>query len=286
MLNLFSPEMLRNPYPMYEAVRSAQPVMYVEPLQLWSVFRYDDVKMVLSDHARFSSGPGGPPAAAGGPPNGDGFSLVTTDPPRHTDLRSLVNRAFTPKAVAALEPRIEQITHELLDQVSGTGQIDLVHDFTYPLPVIVIAELLGVPSNDRDRFKEWSDEVVASADAVIGGSHDKGKQANDEMNEYFRGIIAERRKAPREDLISSLIAVEEGAFRLSETDILSFCRLLLVAGNETTTNLIGNAVLSLLENPGEQEKLRSNPDMLASTIEEVLRFRSPFKPCSGPRRKT
>ncbi|MGF7029504.1 cytochrome P450 [Paenibacillus mucilaginosus] len=279
MIPFLTPEILRNPYPIYEMMRASQPVMYIEPMRFWSVFRFDHVRTVLSDSARFSSAGGRPPASQETPAPGqrDGFSLITTDPPRHTQLRSLVNQAFTPKAVAALEPRIAELAHELLDRVAGTGKIDLIQDFAYPLPVIVIAELLGIPSGDRDRFKHWSDEVVASADTLIGGSASGSLQAHREMNEYFSRIIAERRKAPKDDLISALIAAEEGDFHLSEGDILSFCALLLVAGNETTTNLIGNAVLTLLEHPEELAKLRSRPELLPSAIEEVLRFRSPVQ---------
>ncbi|MBW7458424.1 cytochrome P450, partial [Paenibacillus sepulcri] len=278
MINLLSPEFLSNPYPVYEMFRKNQPVAYMESLQLWSVFTYDHVKTVLTDHAHFSSGPNGQAKTAEpSEQKQEGFSLITTDPPRHTDLRSLVNRAFTPKAVAALEPRIEEIANELLDKNANTGELDLIRDFAYPLPVIVIAELLGVPAADRDRFKEWSDEIVAGADAIIGGGQAGSRQAHMEMNDYFKDIIAQRRVQPQNDLVSTLLAAEEGNSHLSESDILSFCRLLLVAGNETTTNLIGNAVLAFLEHPAEWDKLVSRPEMLPNAIEEVLRFRSPVQ---------
>ncbi|SFJ58850.1 Cytochrome P450 [Paenibacillus sp. UNC496MF] len=276
MTNLLSPEFLLNPYPVYEAFRRNQPVAYMEPLQLWSVFTYDHVKTVLSDHSRFSSRPSAPSRDADSHKQSEGFGLINMDPPRHSDLRSLVNRAFTPKAVAALEPRITQIADELLDVVIPDGEIDLIRDFAYPLPVIVIAELMGIPAIDRERFKAWSDEIVASADAVIGGQHTSG-QAHMEMNDYFRGIIAQRRRDPQNDLISALLAAEEGSSHLTESEVLSFCRLLLVAGNETTTNLIGNAVQTLLEHPDEWKKLQTNPNLLGSAIEEVLRFRSPVQ---------
>jgi cytochrome P450 len=278
MINLLSPEFLLNPYPVYEMFRKNQPVAYMEPLQLWSVFTYEHVKTVLSDHARFSSRPS-VQAEDTQPPEEqpEGFSLITTDPPKHTDLRSLVNRAFTPKAVAALEPRIEQIADELLEGIASSGEIDLIKDFAYPLPVIVIAELLGVPATDRDRFKEWSDEIVAGADAIIGGGQAASHQAHMEMNEYFKDIIAQRRIRPQNDLVSALLSAEEGSSHLTESDILSFCRLLLVAGNETTTNLIGNAVLAFLEHPAEWNKLLARPEMLSTALEEVLRFRSPVQ---------
>ncbi len=264
---LLSPDVLRNPYPLYQMVRSSnQSVIFLEAVGLWGAFGYDQVKTVLSDHARFSSGQGG------------GFSLITTDPPRHTQLRSLVSKAFTPKAVAALEPRIERIANELLDQVASAGRMDLIQDFAYPLPVIVIAELLGIPAEDREQFKRWSDRVVASADVVIGGGAQGSGTAYMEMSAYFRNIIQRRKSEPLDgDLISALIHAEEENIHLSEQDILGFCILLLVAGNETTTNLIGNAVLTLLEHPEAYQELMDAPDLLPSAIEEVLRYRSPVQ---------
>lgn len=276
----FPPELLRNPYPMYQMVRQNQPVLFLEPMKLWLVFGYDDVRTVLSDHARFSSqyGQMQMQGASASDQARLGQGLITTDPPRHTQLRSLINRAFTPRAVAALEPRITAIADELLGKVAGTGAIDLIQDFAYPLPVIVIAELLGVPAEDRDRFKHWSDEVVASADAIFGASDTaETRQANTEMYTYFRNIIAQRRTEPRDDLISALLAAEIEGERLSEADVLSLCWLLLVAGNETTTNLIGNAVLTLLEHPEALAQLRANPELLPTAIEEALRYRSPVQ---------
>lgn len=274
---MIPPEFKRDPYPMYLMMRESQPVLYIEPFDIWSVFRYDDVRTVLSDHARFSSQYGEMMGGGSGAGNLMGQSIITTDPPRHTKLRSLVSRAFTPRAIAALEPRIAAITDQLLDQVAPYGRIDLIQDLAYPLPVIVIAEMLGIPSDDRERFKHWSDEVVASADAMMGGGDAGSQQAINEMMAYFRGIIAERRASPADDLISALLAAELEDERLSEQDVLAFCWLLLVAGNETTTNLIGNGIRTLLEHPDQLAKLRENPEMLSSAIEEVLRYRSPVQ---------
>lgn len=279
MINLFSPELKRNPYPMYQSMRQSQPVMHIESLDIWSVFRYADVKTVLSDHARFSSQYGRAKEVddSASQQARRQSTLITTDPPRHTDLRSLVNRAFTPRAVDALEPRIEEIANALLDKAAGRGQIDFVKDFSYPLPVIVIAELLGIPSEDRDRFKHWSDEIVASADQVLGKADAKSDSAHQEMRAYFHEIIQERRKSPQGDLISALIQAEVDSERLTEQDIFSVCWLLLVAGNETTTNLIGNAMLTLLEQPHQLALLWQNPALLSGAIEEALRYRSPVQ---------
>jgi cytochrome P450 len=272
---LLPPEMRTNPYPIYAAMRENQPVMCVEPIGIWTVFRYDDVKTVLSDQARFSSSPF-PPGAGGGGETNTG-SMITTDPPRHTKLRGLITRAFTPGAVNALEPRITAIAHELLDGVIARGEMDLVQDLSYPLPVIMIAEMLGIPAEDRDRFKHWSDEVVASADTFLGGAVDADRRTHDEMAEYFRGVIAHRRQHPGNDLISSLLAAEVDGQRLSEREVFDFCWLLLVAGNETTTNLIGNAVLTLLEHPDDLARLRQDRSLVPPALEEVLRYRSPVQ---------
>jgi cytochrome P450 len=263
------PEQKLNPYPMYAMMRASQPVFYVEPLGIWTVYRYDDVKSVLSDYGRFSS-----------QIMGVERSLITSDPPRHTKLRGLINKAFTPAKVAAMEPRIRELTAELLDQATaaGTGTLDVVRDLAYPLPVIVIAELLGIPAAERDRFKHWSDAVVESADnAVMQGAAGSGDQEWAEMAAYFRDVIAERRQSPGTDLISGLLDAELDGDRLSETDLLNFCWLLLVAGNETTTNLIGNAVMTLLEFPDQLARLRQDPSLLPSAIEEALRYRSPVQ---------
>lgn len=268
---------------MYQMMRASQPVLYIEQLKLWSVFRYEDVRTVLSDHTRFSSeyGQAHVPEAGVAAEARSSSSMITTDPPRHTQLRSLVNRAFTPRAVAALEPRIEAIANELLDKVTGSREFDLVQDFSYPLPVIVIAEMLGIAPEDRERFKHWSDEVVASADEIIGGSATGSETAQQETNAYFRDVIAQRRKWPKDDLVSALLSAEENHQHLSEEDILSLCWLLLVAGNETTTNLISNAVRTFLEHPKAFTELKANledrSDLLPQAIEEVLRFRSPVQ---------
>lgn len=279
MDSFFSPEIRRNPYPMYKMMRETQPVLYFKPYNIWSVFRYDDVKSVLSDHTRFSSQyvDKNLLQASASMQTRMNSSLITSDPPRHTKLRSLVSRVFTPRAIEALEPRIHDITNELLDRIADKEDFDLVQDLSYPLPVIVIAEMLGIPSEDREQFKYWSDEVVASADQAIGGKDADSTKAHQEMNEYFRKIIMKRREDPQDDLISALIQAEEDHQHLSEDDVLSFCWLLLVAGNETTTNLISNTVLTLLEQPNEFERLRNNMELLPAAIEETLRYRSPVQ---------
>jgi cytochrome P450 len=236
----------------------------------WGVFCYDDVQEVLSNYAAFSSQfQGEAPQRASNPL---AASLISLDPPRHRQLRALVSQAFTPRAIEALAPRISTIVDELLDRALPAGQIELVSALAEPLPVIVIAELLGIPSADRARFKVWSDAVVSFA---AGGM--SSFQAQREMVAYFMRTIEERRRAPSADLISALLRAEVAGEQLSLPELLGFCVLLLVAGNETTTNLIGNAMLCLAERPDVWAQLRAEPARISQAVEEVLRFRSPVQ---------
>lgn len=255
-----------NPFPWYRRMRESTPVAYDARYDAWSVFRYDDVQRVLSEYSAFSSQFHGPGQPAETPLDA---SLVSTDPPRHRELRSLVSQAFTPRAINRLAPRIEQITAGLLDRAGQDGRLDIVGDLSYPLPVTVIAELLGIPAADRERFKYWSD-------VIVGAGSGYGSVQRD-MVAYFREVIAWRRREPGDDLISALLAAEIDGERLSEFDLLGFCILLLVAGNETTTNLISNAILCFDEHPEGWQALRGDRSLLPSAIEEVLRYRSPVK---------
>jgi cytochrome P450 len=243
----------------YRSMRQTQPVARDPRWGSWMVFTYSDVQRVLTDHEAFSS------------EYGD-LSLLNTDPPRHRQLRSLVTEAFTPRTVEALRPRITQIVGDLLDQVSPRGEMDVIEDFAVPLPVMVIAELLGIPIEHRDRFKRWSDAFVTG-----GGTGMTDVDARREMAVFFAELMEERRRAPREDLISALLAARIDGESLDQRELLSFCILLLVAGNETTTNLIGNAVLCFDENPDGWPELRDRPELVPSAVEEVLRYRSPVQ---------
>jgi len=262
-----------DPFPHYERMRATAPVFEDDQSGSWHVFRYDDVQRVLSEHATFSSRLGGDS------PSGSGqlfaASLITTDPPRHRQLRSLVTQAFTPKAVDALAPRIAGLTSELLDGIMARGSADLIQELAYPLPVIVISELMGIPAQDRERFKHWSD-VIVSQTRTGPASGDHSATAS-EMIGYFVALIDQRRSRPGRDLISTLLAAEIDGQKLTVPELLGFCSLLLVAGNETTTNLIGNAVLCLAESPGTLKRVLTEPALLPQTLEEVLRFRSPVQ---------
>lgn len=251
-----------NPYPLYAMMRESHPVNFNQMISMWEVFRYSDVQRVLNDYTTFSSN------YIGEGPLSE--SMIGMDPPRHRQLRTIVTQAFTPRTIAQLAPRITTIVHDLLDRVEAQGAMDIVNDLAYPLPVIVIAELLGVPVEDRERFKQWSSDLVST-------SVFSGLDPQSEMGEYFLKMIEKRRKEPKDDLISALLAAQIEGEHLSITELLGFCILLLVAGNITTTNLIGNMVLCLDEHPETFEDLKAEPTLAASAIEEVLRYLSPIQ---------
>ncbi|MFD1675157.1 cytochrome P450 [Alicyclobacillus fodiniaquatilis] len=264
---------LRNPFPWYAHMRKHQPI-WQEQASTWHVFRHDDVLRVLSDYEHFSSQRG----EANDPNRPISSSLISMDPPRHRQLRTLVSQAFTPRAIANLTARIEEISNSLLDDFQGQTHLDIVESLTYPLPVIVIAELLGVPSDERDRFKMWSDAVIAGSRQLASGEVLSFEDAQMEMVQYFSQLVAERKKTPKADLISDLLRVKVDGESLSMAEILGFCVLLLVAGNETTTNLLSNALYTLHEIPSLWPYLAEQPDeRLAAFVEEVLRFRAPIQ---------
>jgi len=255
-----------NPFPWYRLMRETQPVYYNPQYHFWQVFGYEDVQRVLSDYTSFSS------VFGGGGERSDplGSSLISMDPPRHRQLRNLVTQAFTPRSVAQLSERITAIVNQLLEQVAATGRMDIIDDLAYPLPVIVIAELLGIPHADRERFKVWSD-------AVVGATYPEDGDPQAEMSEYFLDMIAQRSREPKDDLISALLDAQIDGQHLNQRELLGFCILLLVAGNETTTNLIGNAILCFDEHPEVMEQLRAEPALVPGAVEEVLRYRSPVQ---------
>jgi len=255
---------LQNPFPWYDAMRLASPVQRDPNSGVWMVFGYDGVQRALSDYRAFSS--------ERGRPRGENAqtalssSIISTDPPRHRQLRSLVEQAFTPRQVRALEPRIAELVDELLSKVERAGSMDFVQDFAYPLPVIVIAEILGIPAADRDAFKRWSDAVVTG-----------DQSGSREMGAYFARLIERRRAEPADDLISGLLAAQVDGEHLDTQELLGFCILLLVAGNETTTNLLTNTLLCWQDAPDAYERVRADRALLPGATEEVLRYRSPVQ---------
>lgn len=269
------PDWFVNPYPWYETMRRTSPVHRDEASGLWSVFRYDDVERVLSDHRGFSShfgaynetGEVASPIAA---------SMIGTDPPSHTKLRTIVSGAFTPRAIADLEPRIRAITARLMEPTAPRGSMDVVTDLAEPLPVTVIAEMLGIPTEDRGRFKAWSDAIVGLSNQ-FGSGDNEARRMQADVGRYFLRVIEDRRERPGRDLISKVVRAEVDGQHLSDQDVLGFCILLLVAGNETTTNLIGNAVQCFLDHPDVPQRLAAHPALLPPAMEEVLRYRSPVR---------
>jgi cytochrome P450 len=249
----------------FTAMRETRPIARDDRMGIpaWHVFGYDDVATVLTDHARFSSRN----TPIGGSLLSD--TLVAKDPPDHRKLRNLVNLAFTPRAVARLSGRIAQITQELLDGVRARGEMDVVADLAFPLPARVIAELLGVPRDDWDIFQRW-----AAIDAAGPGDGFR-PGALDEIRAYFSRLLEERRREPREDLLTALSVAEIDGERLSEHELVSFCFLLLVAGQETTKNLIANFVLTLSDHAEAQEELVRQPQLIPGAVEEVLRYLPP-----------
>jgi pimeloyl-[acyl-carrier protein] synthase len=279
--NPFLPEFHADPYPFYRRLREADPV-HLSNLGLWVLTRYDDCVTCLRDPrfgrdgfelllAQFGEGSGEPLPR----------SMLFRDPPDHTRLRSLVNRAFTPRVIEGMRSHIQGIVDRLLDRVQSRGEMDVIGDLAYPLPVTVICDMLGVPVTDHEQIKEWSSDIIRSLDAIGVPSDEtivaRGRVGRKGIADYFRGLLPDRRRNPRGDLLSSLIAVEEQGDRLTEGELLSTCVLLFIAGHETTVNLIGNGLLALLQHRDQLERLLADPGLVGTAVEELLRFDSPVQ---------
>jgi cytochrome P450 len=272
MNGLFSDEMRRNPYPLYEQMRNASPVHYVPPpFDAWMIFDYQNVKRALYDHDAFSSRVPAPP-----------HWFIFFDPPSHTKLRALISQAFTPRVIANLEPRIRELSRQLLDQAVERGEMDLAAEYSIPLPMMVIAEMFGMPAEDWPRFNRWSHVILKlsytrNAGEQAAAALGEFRTVAAEMHAYLAEIIERRRAAPQDDLLTRLVAAELDGQHLAPEEILGFFELLIVAGQETTTNLVNNAILCLIEHPDQRELLQQRIDLLPSAIEEVLRYRSPVQ---------
>ena len=274
--NPFDPETRRDPYPSYAHLRAEHPVYRIEGLGAYTISRYDDVLFALNHPELLSST--GITETRIRDENEPTTMLIFSDPPDHTRLRNLVNRGFTPKMVADLEPRIRQVTNELIDRIEVAGETDLIADLAMPLPVTIIAEILGVDPDHKDDFKRWSDWIVLDFGGQVA-EEDKERQQQDmdAFRSYFEEIVALRRAAPKDDLISALVRAEEEQGALTSDELLAFIVLLLVAGNETTTNLIGNAIIALLDHPDQLAKLRAAPSLVPNAVEEALRYDAPVQ---------
>jgi cytochrome P450 len=279
--NPLLPEFRANPYPFYRQLRSVDPVHWSAFLGFWVLTRYTDCVAMLRD-----------PRSSADPRDWASYEAVMQgvgedrplmqmqrrwmllmNPPDHTRLRTLVTKAFTPRVVEGLRPRIQEIVDSLLDQVQGARTMNVIADLAYPLPVIVIAEMLSVPAEDRDKFKGWSRDLARTLDPITTPEIlAAGDEATLAFLDYFGTLVAKRRKDPRDDLLSSLIAAEEQGDRLTEDELLATAILLFGAGHETTMNLIGNGLLALLRHPDQLEKLRNDPSLIHSAVEEFLRY--------------
>ena len=277
--NPVSARAARDPYPIYAALRARAPVHRSRLFKAWVFTRHADVNAILRDYLRFGNDPrkgtlSSRQLAMLPPPNE--YTMLLLDPPDHTRLRALVRKAFTPKAVNALESRIRSIMRVLLDEIDDPGAFDLMQAVAWPLPVMVIAEMLGIPADDRAQFRIWSAQRARLLEPTISRRERRaGGAASRAFDAYFRPIIEERRAEPRDDIVSALVRAQDEGTQLSERETLNMLRLLLVAGNETTANLIGNGVLALLRHPEQLQRLREDPSLIPRAVEELLRFDAP-----------
>ena len=280
--NPLSAATAQDPYPVYAALRERGPVHHSRLMNAWMFSRHADIDIILRDHQRFSNDPRKGTLSRDQRaklPAEEEFTMLFLDPPDHKRLRALVNKAFTPKAVNALEPHIRSLLGSLLDDIDDPAAgFDLMQAVAQPLPVIVIAQMLGIPAEDRAQFKIWSDQRARTLEPMITPrEREVAETASRALDEYFRPIIRERRAEPQDDILSGLAQAEEEGDRLTEREMLNMLRLLLIAGNETTTNLIGNGFLALLRYPDQLQRLRDDPSLIPLAVDELLRFDSPVQ---------
>jgi cytochrome P450 len=282
--DFFNPEVMRDPYPYFAEMRDKAPIYYDARLQAHVLSRYEDVSFVLKNHALFSS----TKIRVAGRLQEERSSiqelstvssLVATDPPVHTRMRGLVSRSFTPKQINAMEPRVRELSRELVAQMSSRSEFDFMDALASPLPVTIIAEMLGIDPSRRRDFKHWSDTLIQSSNASMqtGKTPDEVVRSAKEMLAYMTEVAEARRREPRGDLISLLVQETDGVAALTPQEVNSFTVLLLIAGNETTTNLLGNAITALIRHPEEYERFRREPSAAACSAicEETLRYDSP-----------
>lgn len=274
-----APDYLADPYPAYRRLREIDPYHTSLVTGQLVVSRYEDVDRILRDHKSF-----GNDFTKGGTPRQMKTrsklrkSMLSLDPPDHTRLRGLVSRAFTPRSVAEMEGFVRDTARDLLDAAADRSEFDLMSAFAGPLPTLVIARMIGVPSDDLPRFKEWSDRFARVLEPIIS-EHERQQifRTEKEFADYFAQVIEERRKEPRDDLVTRLVQAEDEGDRLTSDETKVMLRLLLVAGNETTTNLIGNGMLALLRHPDQLAQLREQPERIPAAVEELLRYDSPVQ---------
>lgn len=286
-LDTRDPAFYNNPYPVYDELRQQVPIFYWEDYGLWTFVTHEDVSRILRDrrfgrqitHVMSREALGWPPERADLMPflDVDRYSILELEPPDHSRLRGLVQKAFMARQINRLRPRIEQLSHQLIDTMLEQETCDLLTAFATPIPVIVIAEMLGVPTEQTDALLNWSHAMVKMYELGRTPDMEQGAvQAAQEFVAYLRDYVAERRQHPQDDLITKLIQVEEAGEKLTEDELISTCILLLNAGHEATVNVIGNGVYALLKNPDQLARWRAEPTLAASAVEELLRYDTPL----------
>jgi cytochrome P450 len=261
-----------DPYPIYAELRARAPLYRNDEVGFWALSRHQDVLAGLRDFELFSNrfGVSLDPAASHAGADAT-MSFLAMDPPRHTRMRALVSSAFTPRRVAGLEPHVRELALGYLDGFAGAGSCDFIQDFAGRLPMDVVSEMIGVPAGDRDELRAWADTVV-HRDEGIRDVPPAAMQAAARILAYFRALVEERQKRPKDDLTGALLAAEIDGDRLTAREVLAFLFLMIIAGNETTTKLLGNAVYWLWRNPGERERVRADPGLIPRWVEETLRY--------------
>jgi len=285
IFNPFEPGFFEDPYAQYAELREHDPV-HRSPLEVWVLFRYDDIVGVLRDSSLSVQVDNATPTArmqafaeqAPEERERGAHSILNVDPPDHTRLRRLVSKAFTPKMVHELRPRIEALVDEALDTMAARGEADVISDLAFPLPFTVISEMLGMPDGNRDEVRGWSHTLTKTLDPILSPEEVQAAlTAADNMQAHVQDVLAWKRDHPADDLLTGLLAAEDEGDRLSEIELLDQVLLLYVAGHETTVNLIGNATLALLGHADQLSQLRSDPDLDGAAVEELLRYDSPVQ---------
>lgn len=284
---LMLPATIQNPYPVWHTLQQDDPVHFSEGWNAWLLTRYEDAVSGFKDRRLSANRSAGYAAKLPEPVREQLKPLLSNlskwtlllDPPAHTRLRTLIGKAFVPRAIEAMRPRIATLVAELLAGLEEKGTIDVIADLAQPLPTIVIGDMLGMPAKDWAKLKGWSDALAAfmgasqMTPAIVGGA----LKSVVEMEDYMRGVIADHRARPRNDLMTLLLRAEDSGQMLDEQELLASCVSLLFGGHETTTNLIGNGVLALLQNPAQLGRLRAEPELIGSAVEEILRYDSPVQ---------
>ena len=285
IFNPFEPGFFDDPYRQYAALRKHDPV-HRSPLEVWVLFRYDDIVSVLRDSSLSVQVDNATPTArmqmfaeqAPEERERGAHSILNVDPPDHTRLRRLVSKAFTPKMVHELRPRIQALVDDALDSMAARGKADLISDLAFPLPFTVISEMLGMPDGNRDEVRGWSHTLTKTLDPILSPEEvDAALVAASNMQAHVQDVLAWKRDHPADDLLTGLLAAEDEGDRLSEIELLDQVLLLYVAGHETTVNLIGNATLALLGHPDQLARLRADPELDGGAVEELLRYDSPVQ---------